>query len=331
MKLLHIGKAGNVARFAAPDSYLWKLELAEAPKGLNAEEYLKLAGDAEFIVADAIAPVTAALIEAMPNLKLIHSEGVGFNLIDLDAARKKHVYVCNSKGMNASAVAEQAVLLMLGMLRDVAGGDRAVRAGRQIAVKEGYMQRGDLRELADCSVGLVGFGDIARKTAEFLKAFGVQRILCTDKLPPSPEVQAAFGVTCCGIADLLKEIDIISLHVPVTEETAGMADEAFFSAMKDGAMLVNTARGELVDDAALLEALRSGKLAMAALDTLDNEPVRPDHPLLLAPPEVAEKLLFSPHIAGITATSFRRSYDMIAEDIRDAAEGRVPKRVVNRW
>lgn len=331
MKLLHIGKAGNIERFASPDSYLFTLDRVEAPIGLSAEEYIALAGDADFIIADAIGDVPGALIENMPKLRLVHSEGVAYNRIDIEAARKKHVFVCSSKGMNASAAAEQTVLLMLGMLRDIAGGDRAVREGRQIQVKEGYMQRGDLRELADCSVGLVGFGDIARRTAELLRAFGTEKIYCTKKTPLTPQEEKALGVRYVSLEKLLAESDIVSLHVPVSPETAGMADKDFFAAMKTGALFVNTARGELVDDGALLSALASGKLAMAALDTLDNEPVRADHPLLRAPEAVAGKLLFSPHIAGITASSFRRSYAMIAQDIRDAAEGRVPKRVVNPW
>ena len=331
MKLLHIGKAGNIERFAAADSYLFELERVEAPIGLRAEEYLAAAGDAEFIVADAIGEVPGALIERMPNLRLIHSEGVAYNRIDLETAKKRRVYVCNSKGMNSAAVAEQTVLLMLGMLRDLVGGDRAVRAGAQIRVKEGYMQRGDLRELADCSAGLVGFGDIARKVAALLKAFGVTKIYCTDMIPLSPAQQAQFGVTFCSLETLLAESDLVSLHVPVSPDTEKMAGKAFFEKMKDGAMLINTARGELVDDEALIEALASGKLSKAALDTLDFEPVLPDHPLLKAPKDVADKLLFSPHIAGITASSFRRSYEMIAEDLRDAAEGRRPKRVVNPW
>ena len=331
MKLLHIGKEGNLEKYAAPDSFLFGLERVTAPIGLPAEEYVRIAGDAEFILADAIGAVSGELIDSMPSLRLIHSEGVAYNQIDIETARKRHVYVCNSRGMNASAVAEQTILLMLGMLRDISGGDRAVRNGEQIRVKEGYMQRGDLRELADCSVGLVGFGDIGRETARLLHAFGVQKILCTKRTPLSPQEEAAYGVCYCGIGRLLAESDIVSLHVPVSKDTAGMADRAFFSAMKDGALFVNTARGEIVDDEALIEALSSGKIAMAAMDTLDREPVQPDHPLLQAPKAVADRLLFSPHIGGITASSFRRSYAMISEDIRDAAEGRVPKRVVNPW
>ena len=331
MKLLHIGKEKNLEKYAASDSFLYELERVSAPIGLSAEDYLSIAGDADFIIADAIGAVSAELIEGMPNLRLIHSEGVAYNRIDVEAARKKHVWVCNSRAMNASAVAEQTILLMLGMLRDVAGGDRAVREGRQISVKEGYMQRGDLRELPDCSVGLVGFGAIGQETAKLLRAFGVENILCTKRTPLSPAEEEAFGVRCCGIEELLAGSDIVSLHLPVTENTTGLADRSFFASMKDGALFVNTARGELVDDTALIEAIASGKIAMAGLDTLDREPVQPDHPLLNVPEAVADRLLFSPHIGGITASSFRRSYAMIAEDIRDAAEGRTPKRVVNPW
>ena len=331
MKLLHIGKEKNLEKYASPDSFLFELERISCPIGLPAADYLAAAGDAEFIIADAIGEVSGDLIEAMPRLRLIHSEGVAYNRIDIDAARRNHVYVCNSRGMNASAVAEQTILLMLGMLRDVAGGNRAVRQGRQITVKEGYMQRGDLRELPDCSVGLVGFGDIGRATTKLLRAFGVKRIFCAKRTPLSRADEELFGVLCCSIEQLLAESDIVSLHLPVSAETAGMADSTFFSCMKDGAFFVNTSRGELVDDAALIEALASGKIAMAGLDTLDKEPVQLDHPLLNVPDSVAERLLFSPHIGGITASSFRRSYAMIAEDIRDAAEGRVPKRIVNPW
>ena len=329
MKVLHIGKRGNMEKYSAPDSFLYALERVDMDHGLPAEEYLAEAGDADFLVADAIAPVPAALIDGMPNLRLIHSEGVAFNRIDTEAAARRGVYVCNSQGMNATAVAEQTILLMLGLLRDVAKNDAAVREGRQIAVKEGYMQRGDLHELADCAVGLVGFGDIARATARLLRAHGVETIYYHKRHPLSAEDETALGVRYLPLEELLAQSDIVSLHLPVNENTAGMADEAFFAAMRDGSYFVNTARGELVDDDALIGALVSGKLAMAGLDTLDHEPVQPDHPLLNMPEDIAGKILFSPHIGGITAASFRRSYAMIWEDVRDAAEGRKPRRVVN--
>lgn len=329
MKVLHIGKKGNMEKYSAHDSLLYLLDVVDLDHGLPVSEYLDRASDADFLIADAIAPVPAELINNMPDLKLIHSEGVAYNLIDLNAASANHVYVCNSPGMNASAVAEQTVLLMVGMLRNVVNGDTAVRTGKQIQVKESYMQTGSLKELADCRVGLVGFGNIAKSVAALLKAYGVQTIYYTKRHRLLPEVEEQYGVVYQELPGLLKNSDIVSLHLPVSESTVGMVNADFFQKMKDGSYFVNTARGELVDDAALVDALASGKLAMAGLDTLDHEPVQADHPLLNLPEEISRKILFSPHIGGITASSFRRSYAMIWEDIEAVIQGRVPERVVN--
>ncbi|MDC2839788.1 NAD(P)-dependent oxidoreductase [Limosilactobacillus mucosae] len=329
MKVLHIGKTGNLQRFAVADGFLRSLELTDLKPGLPVKEYLDQAGDADFIVVDAISSVPGELIKQMPNLKVIHSEGVAYNAIDLKAADDCGVYVCNAKGMNAMAVAEQAVLLMVGMLRNVVVNDAAVRNGHQIETKEGYMQNGNLYELADCSVGLIGFGDIAQKTARLLKAYGVKEIYYYKRHRLDPEQEQQFGVQYRELDDLLASSRIVSLHLPVTDATMHMADHDFFAKMQPGSYLVNTARGELVDDAALIEALKSGRLAMAGLDTLDHEPVQSDHPLLNLPFEIAQRLLFSPHIGGITAASFYRGYAMIEEDLQLAAQGKRPKRVVN--
>lgn len=315
-------------KYSASDSLLYRMEVVDMEYGLPAEAYLNAAGDAEYMVVDAIAPVTAELIDGMPQLKLIHSEGVAYNKIDIDAAKARNVYVCNSAGMNASAVAEQTVLLMTGMLRDVTGGDRAVREGRQIKVKEEYMRTGSLKELADCCVGLIGFGNIAKSVAALLHAHGVRSILYYKRHPLSDREEEQYGVSYRELPELLSESDIVSLHLPVNDATKGMADASFFNQMKDGSYFVNTARGELVEDVALADALESGKLAMAGLDTLDHEPVAKDHPLLTLPDEIGRKILFSPHIGGITASSFRRSYAMIWEDVEAVMNGREPKRIV---
>ena len=329
MKVLHIGKRGVMQRYSEPDSLLYRMEVADFYMGEPVETYLEAAADADFIVADAIAPIPGELIRSMPNLKLIHSEGVAYNRIDLEAAREHGVYVCNCQGRNAAAVAEQAVLLMSGMLKDVVENDRAVREGRQIQVKEGYMQRGDLMELADCRIGLVGFGDIARATAQLLKAYRVRDLVYCKRTRLSAEEEAQFQVKYLPMEELLAASDIVSLHLPVKEETRHIADAAFFSHMKEGSFFVNTSRGELVDDTALIQALESGKLQMAALDTLDLEPVQPDHPLLNVPEEISRRLLFSPHIGGITASSFRRGYAFIWEDIEAVIHGKKPRRTVN--
>ena len=303
--------------------------MVDLKSDLPVEEYLRQAGDADFIIVDAITTISDELIRQMPNLLVIHSEGVAFNAIDLKAADECGVYVCNAKGMNAMAVAEQAVLLMVGMLRNMVVNDAAVRNGHQIETKEGYMQNGNLYELADCSVGLVGFGDIAQKTAHLLKAYGVKEIYYYKRHRLDPEQEQQFGVQYRELDDLLASSRIVSLHLPVTDATMHMADHDFFAKMQPGSYLVNTARGELVDDAALIEALKSERLAMAGLDTLDHDPVLKNHPLLNQSSGITRRLLLSPHIGGITAASFYRGYAMIDEDLRLIAQGRKPKRVVN--
>jgi phosphoglycerate dehydrogenase-like enzyme len=329
MKILHIGKRGNLQRFTQKSSILRTMTLVDVPMNEPVSAYLKDGADADFIIADAMAPVTGELIRSMPNLKLIHSEGVAYNSFDLEAADACGVYVCNSKGMNAVAVAEQAVLLMVGMLRNVAQGDAAVRAGHQIEMKEGYMVRSDLRELSEFSIGLIGYGDIARETARLVRAYGVSTIYYNKRHRLSPEEEKAQGVIYKPVDELLKASGIVSLHLPVNAETTHFADRRFFDLMQPGSYLVNTARGELVDDQALIDALASGKLAMAGLDTLDGEPVQKDHPLLNQPEAIEKKLLLSPHVGGITAQSFVRSYAMAGEDILTLLEGKRPKRVVN--
>jgi phosphoglycerate dehydrogenase-like enzyme len=330
MKILHIGKKGNLERYSRSDSVLLKMALADVPIGQPVETYLKAGGDADFIVVDAISPVPGDLIRKMPNLKLIHSEGVAFNQIDLKAADDCGVYVCNAKGMNAVAVAEQAVLLMVGMLRDVVHGDAQVRSGLQIQTKEGYISRGDLLELSDCAVGLVGYGDIAKETARLLRAYGVSTIYYNKRHRLSEAEEQVQGVIYAPLKALLERSDIVSLHLPVNETTARIADRRFFAAMRPGSYFVNTARGELVDDGALIEALETGKLAMAGLDTLDGEPVQKNHPLLNQSEAVERKLIFSPHIGGITRQSFFRSYHMIDEAVRAVCAGQRPEHVVNR-
>lgn len=329
MKVLHIGKKGNMERFSAEDSILYNMERVDMYMNQPIDEYLKAAGDADFLVVDAIGEVPGELIEKMPNLKLIHSEGVAFNKIDIETAKKCGVYVCNSSGMNSSAVAEQAIMLMIGVLRGAASGDKAVREARQIIVKENYMIEGNLYELSDLKIGLVGFGDIAKKLALLLKAFGVTEIFYNKRNRLSEDEEKEYGVTYLSFDELLAKSDMVSMHVPVTKDTIKMCNEEFFSKMKEGSWFINTARGEIVDDSALINALASGKLNGAGIDTLDNEPVQKDHPLINLSNDISDKIFFSPHIGGITASSFKRSYAMVWEDIQAVCDGQVPLRVVN--
>ena len=188
--------------------------------------------------------------------------------------------------------------------------------------------KGGIRELSDCRVGLVGFGDIAKATAERLAAFGCEVYYYT-KHRRDREEEERYGVTYTSLEELAASCDIVSLHCAVTEETRGMADEAFLARMKSTAYLVNTARGELVDNLALRQALMDGKLAGAGLDTLAPEPVTADNPLVTLPAPACDRVVLAPHLGGITEASFRRSHLHMWRNAERVADGHRPDNIVN--
>ncbi|MCD8089184.1 MAG: NAD(P)-binding domain-containing protein [Clostridiales bacterium] len=329
MKLLHIGKKGNVERYTAAERFTESFELVDIPMGLSDEEILKAGGDADFIIADAMGTLSAGVIENMPNLKLIHSEGVGFNFFDIEAAKKRNIPVCSCKGMNAMAVAEQTILLMLGLLRSVKQGDTDVREGRQIITKENYMKEGNLFELADFKIGLLGFGDIGKSVAKLTAAFGAETYFYNTS-GADKKTEEEYKAKYLPLDELLSKCNMISIHLPVTEKTRHMANDEFFAKMRDGSYIVNTSRGEIVDSGALIRAIKSGKIAGAGLDTVEGEPVQKDNILLSMDKAASGKILFSPHIGGVTASSFKRGYAMAWENIRRICEGLEPVRVVSR-
>lgn len=321
---------GTKARY---QRYLPDLPFARAQvpvyldKDSREEEILAAAGDAEVIFVDAITPVSAHLLEQMPRLRLIHSEGVAFDKIDLAAARARGIDVCNNKGCNAGAVAEQAILLMLMLLRRALEGDRAVRQGRQMEMKERSMVEG-ITELSACRVGLVGFGDIAQATAARLAPFGCTLCYYAPHRR-SPEEEARWGVTYLPLEELAASCDIVSLHCAVTDRTRSMVDEAFLDRMKPTSYLINTSRGELVDNQALRRALVEGRIAGAGFDTLAPEPVPADHPLVDLPPEIRDRVVFSSHLGGITEGAFRRSHLHMWRNAERVAAGERPDNIVN--
>ena len=327
MKILVLGAQARYEKYLPQLPFIRQQELVFRDKDTPVEQLLARDADADILFVDAITPVPAALIDGMPKLKLVHSEGVAYDKIDLAAARARGVYVCNNKGCNAGAVAEQAIMLMLMLLRREIPGDRAVREGRQMEVKERSMTEG-IRELSDCRVGLVGFGDIARATAERLAPFGCE-IYYYTKPRRDREEEERFGVTYKTLEELAASCDIISLHCAVTEETRNIVDGAFLARMKPTAYLVNTARGELVDNLALRQALMEGKLAGAGLDTLEPEPVTADNPLVTMPAPACDRVVLAPHLGGITEASFRRSHLHMWRNAERIADGHRPDNIVN--
>ncbi len=257
------------------------------------------------VVWHSIRRADAAMMDAAPKLRLIQKIGVGVNTIDLDAARDRGIAVSNLPGTNARAVAEHTLLLMLAALRRLPQFDAATRAGRGWSL-DPAMQDG-LGELGGRTVGLIGYGEIPRALAPVLVALGC-RVLYTAR-SERPDAVATF----VELEALLAQSDVVSLHVPLNDETANLIDAARLARMKPGAILVNTARGGLVDQAALTDALRTGHLAAAGLDVLAAEPAEPLFRL--------HNVVLTPHIAWITDGTFERSFALAAENVRRLAAG----------
>jgi phosphoglycerate dehydrogenase-like enzyme len=253
-------------------------------------------------------PVTASVIAEAPALGLIQKIGVGVNTIDLDAARARDVAVCNMPGTNSRAVAELTLALMLAALRRVPYFDRETRAGRGWTPDLAAFDA--LGELSGRRVGLVGYGAVARTLAPVLVALGAE--LRYWSRTPKSDALGSF----CPLPRLLACSDVVSLHVPLAPETEQLIDADAIASMPTGAVLVNTARGGLVDEAALVAALRSGQLRAAGLDVFVREPIDPASPLLELPNVVA-----SPHIAWLTPETLERSVGVAFENCRRLRDG----------
>ena len=325
MNILVIGKEGRLQQHSQKGR-LDGHSLTYLPLDASPEVMIEKGRMAEVILIDAMGSLPGPVIECLPRLKLIHSEGVGYQGIDTETARRMGIYVCNCRGINAMAVAEHAVMLMVACLRDLAVNHQKVLEGLQIETKEGYMRTGSIREMSDCTVGLVGFGAIAREAARLLEVYGA-RCLFFDLSEVDKDL--THGAEQVDLDTLLSSSDIVSLHLPVTESTRNFADEAFFKKLKAGTIFINTARGELVDTKALLSALSEGQVAMAGLDCIAGEPVRPDNPLLQADPALLSRTILSPHIAGITGGTFRRGYEIFWKNVARIEKGECPDNIVN--
>lgn len=261
---------------------------------------------------------TATLVAAAQrSLRLVQLVTAGYDRFNMEGARAARLPVATNGGANAIAVAEHAILLMLAVRRRLCDLDAQVRAGGWTAGTPPPLTS----ELTGCTVGLVGFGPIAQEVARRLSAWDVRIRYHT----PSARVgRAEPGAPVpVPLDDLLAESDVVSLHAPLTPRSARMIDERALARTKRGAVLVNTARGGLVDEAALVEALWSGRLAGAGLDTVAREPIAPDHPLL-----GMDRVVLTPHVAGASRQSWPRRLRNGFENILRVERGEAPRWVV---
>ena len=258
-------------------------------------------------------PYTSQIITANPQLRVIARSGVGFDAIDLDACDRARVAVTTTPGVNHHAVAEHTIALLMGVARGFPAGHKRVRDGKWVRIPA--------PRVMGTTLGLVGLGRIGRAVATRARGIGMH-VLAYDPFPPR-EFAEQFAVELTDFDDLLSRSDYVSLHLPMSAETRHVFNARAFARMKPGSVFINTARGMLVDERALFDALRGGHLRGAGLDVFEVEPLPLDSPLL-----TLDNVIFSPHIAGLDHESHRDTFALLAHTIVDLHQGRWPQECI---
>lgn len=267
----------------------------------------RIAGAGVVVNIRAYSKFTADLLSGMPSLRLISVFGTGTDNVDLEACRRHGVAVTNTPGANAVAVAEHTLALMLAAARQVPRLDRETR--------EGKWPRGLSVQLHGKTLGLIGLGAIGQQVARLARGLGMRVVAWTYH--PDPALAAELGVDLKAFEEVLAEADVVSVHVRQTPGATGLVGAREMARMKRGAILVNTARGPIVDRAALADALRGGHLAAAGLDVFDVEPVPPDDPLLALP-----NAILTPHCAGMVPEAIEAGLEAAVDNVAAFLAGR---------
>lgn len=281
------------------------------------DDHMKeIIAEADYAIAGQVG-VNAEVLKAAKKLKLLHKWGVGVDNLDTQTAHQLGIKVARTTGSNAVPVAEFTLGLMLSALRHISFGHAELKKGDW----RGGRLPGDTFTLSGKTVGIVGFGAIGQNVAKLLKGFGCT-ILYSKRQPLSAAEEAELGVKHASLAELLAKSDVVSLHCPLTPETANMIDKAAFAAMKKTAVLVNVARGGVVAENDLIEALRAREIAGAAMDVFEIEPLPADSPLL-----GLDNLVVTPHLAAIASDNFAPTVKRMFDNIARVARGEpVPER-----
>ncbi len=289
-------------------------ELRVLPGSYPAEEALVAAcRDADAVLAR-LAVMSRRVIESAPRLRLIARHGIGVDAVDLDAATERGIPVTTTGAVNAESVAEYTFAMLLGLARKIPEADAGMRAG-------GWSRSGQIgMELAGKTLGIIGLGAVGRHLARQASAFRMT-VIADDPFAAAPH---DLPVTLVPRAELLRRADVVSLHLRLAAGTRHTIDAAAIGAMKSSAVILNTARGGLIDEPALLAALRAGRIAGAALDVFEEEPLPAGSPLRQLP-----NVLLSPHVAGQTREALERVAIAAADAILDVLDGRRPANVYN--
>src|SRR5690242_4537660 len=308
--LAHFEPGDRVLDFLAPQ--LDWLDIRFCGEDDDATFYRELP-EAE-VLWHVLRPISAEDLHRALRLRLVHKMGAGVNTIDVETATQLGILVANMPGANAASVAEGTVLLMLAALRRLIELDQDTREGNGWPSDPTLGET--VRDVGGCTVGLVGYGNIAKTVEKYVSAMGARVLHTSTRDDGHPDWRP--------LVDLLAESDIVSLHLPLTDETSGLIDSAALGRMRTDAVLVNTSRGGVVDEAALVDALSNGGLAAAGLDVFAVEPVPADNPLL-----ALDNVVLTPHVTWYTADTMRRYLEHAVDNCRRIRDGGEPVNVVN--
>jgi len=284
------------------------------PPSASAEEIAAAIRDAEYLLGFPRFLPDEAYTEAK-RLKLLQVLSAGYDYVNIAGARKARIPICANGGANSVAVAEHAVMLMLAVYRKLVMFHQNVAAGQW---HQGIPRTVHIYELEGKTVGLMGLGNIGAQVARRVKAFDAQ-VIYYDASRRSPQEEAQLGVQYVPFETLLESADIVSLHVPLNESTRHMIDAQALSRMKPTAIVINTCRGEVIDESALIDALQHGRILAAGLDTLAKEPPDPTNPLL-----TFQNVTLTPHSAGPTVDSYHKRFHNGYANIERVARGHAP-------
>lgn len=290
------------------------------PEHPGHEEVIRKIPNADYLLVGGRTKIDARVLDAAPRLKMIQRSGVGLDSLDLNAIRERNIPLYVNEGVNARSVAEHTLMLILATLRKITSVDAKTKDGQWVKHDIGI----GCNDLYEKQVGLIGLGSIGRHVAEMLKGFGA-RVVYYKRNPLPREEEARLGVKYVKFNDLLKSSDIISLHCPVSAETSGMISRNEIARTKKGVVFINTARGGLIDEGALLDALNNGQVSAAGLDVFDKEPLPSDHPFLKQ-----DNLVLTPHIGGITAETFENMISRAFGNIALYDDGKLSKITAKR-
>lgn len=280
------------------------------------EEVAKACEDADVILT-VLSKLPAEIIEKTKNCKAIMCYGIGYDQVDVQAAGKKHIKVCNVPHYCSEEVAVHTIALILGCLRKISFYDKAVKSGVWNS-GEGYT----IARTTSITLGLFGFGSIARNVAAYAEPFGFRILVCD---PYADKNTFPDGIEAVDFDRLLKESDILSLHAPLTETTRHALNKETLAKAKDGVIVINTSRGPLIHEADLIEALNSGKVKAAGLDVLESEPLRDkDHPLCRM-----EQVILTPHAGHVSLQATQELHQTVADNTVALLSGQTPKYIVN--